>query len=169
MSELRNDTLSPEVEKFLRNLTGTGSELDDPKSPLRTKTGKSRLQRELEKGKLPSDARSIMGQRGDPRRILSEEERRDALMREAMSEDYGQFISDPDPTGSVDTGFAAETRMLPEVQESYAKLQRDAIDAQAKREDDLTNQITSMIPENANPNKISRMQHFCENTNNSIM
>ena len=33
-----------------------------------------------------------------------------------------------------------------------AKLQRDAIDAQAKREDDLTNQITSMIPENANPN-----------------
>lgn len=33
-----------------------------------------------------------------------------------------------------------------------AKLQRDAIDAQAKREDDFTNQITSMIPENANPN-----------------
>tara|TARA_R100001509_G_C4874129_1_gene217922 strand:- start:293 stop:1576 length:1284 start_codon:yes stop_codon:yes gene_type:complete len=32
-----------------------------------------------------------------------------------------------------------------------AKLQRDAIDAQVKREDDFTNQITSMIPENANP------------------
>ena len=119
MSELPNDTLSPEVEKFL-------SELDDPKSPLRTTTGKSRLERELEKGRLPSDARSIMGQRGDPRRILSEEEQQDALMREALAKDYGQFISDPDPTGSVDTGFAAETRMLPEVQESYAKLQRDA-------------------------------------------
>lgn len=32
-----------------------------------------------------------------------------------------------------------------------AKLQRDAIDAQAKREDDFTNQITSMIPENTSP------------------
>ena len=49
-----------------------------------------------------------------------------------------------------------------------AKLQRDAIDAQAKREDDFTNQITSMIPENANPNMRSYALAFPSAFSNAL-
>ena len=57
--------------------------------------------------------------RRDPRKPLSDDER----TRIAMSKDYGTFPDYYDPTGMIETGNAAETLMLKEVQESIRKLE----------------------------------------------
>lgn len=124
-----SENLSPDVLRTL-DLLSRGKEVDIAPPE---RTGKSVLEERIEKpleravreGQAARDVREQdpvvrKAIRGKP---ATEKEIADRQMYSAMEEDYGSFISDPDPTGMIDTGFAADTFRLPEVQESYRKLE----------------------------------------------
>ena len=116
-----SEKLSPDVLRTL-DLLSRGKEVDIAPPE---RTGKSvleeRVERALEGGvRKGQAARAVREQDPIVRKAIrgkppTEKEIADRQMYSAMEEDYGSFISNPDPTGMIDTGFAADTFRLPEV------------------------------------------------------
>ena len=124
-----SENLSPDVLRTL-DLLSRGKEVDIAPPE---RTGKSIFEERIEKplervvreGQAARDVREQdpvvrKAIRGKP---ATEEEIAERRVYSAIAKDYGSFSSNPDPTGMIDTGFAADNFRLPEVKEADRKLE----------------------------------------------